>query len=102
MRFFEDAYRDFVVGRSPASALACMNTGRSLQIAGATFVVLGLLLLAARRSRRVVYAIAIIGVVEVMAYARYARPTFDPSSLPVRSSSCVACSPSMTPATRAC
>ena len=85
MRFFDDAYRDFVLGRAPASTFACLNAGRSFWLAGGMFLLLGLLLLAARGSRRMVYAIGIIGVVEVMGYARYTRPTFDPSSLVSRS-----------------
>ena len=85
MRFFDDAYRDFVLARAPASTPACLNAGRSLWIAGGTFLLLGMLLLAARRSRRFVYAIGIVGVMEVMVYARYTRPTFDPAPLVNRS-----------------
>jgi hypothetical protein len=85
MRFLDDAYRDFVLTRGPASMRACVNAGRSLWIGGGTFLLLGLLLAAARRSHRLVYAIGIIGVVEVMGYARYTRPTFDPAPLVNRS-----------------
>jgi hypothetical protein len=81
----DDAYRDFVLARAPASTPACLNAGRSLWIAGGTFLLLGLLLLAAQKSRRLVYAIGIVGVMEVMVYARYTRPTFDPAPLVSRS-----------------
>ncbi len=85
MRFFEDAYRDFVQMRGPGSMRACFNVGQSLSLGGGTFALVGLLLLAARSRRGLIYVIAAIGVVEVMAYARYTRPTFDPTSLSQRS-----------------
>ena len=83
--FLEEAYRNLVVARAPESARACMNTGGSLLVGGVTFALLGFLLLASYKSRRFVYAVGIVGIVEVMAYARYTRPTFDPGPLVARS-----------------
>lgn len=60
-----------------ASPPACDNTAGSLLLGSATALALAGLLAASRRFPRVVYAVALVGVVEVMVYARYTRPTFD-------------------------
>ena len=82
MPFFEDAYQNYVVGRQPASVQACAGSAGSLLIGGATFLLTAVLGLAARRRRRVAYVLAVVGVIEVMTYARHSRPTFDPAPLP--------------------
>jgi hypothetical protein len=82
-RFFEDAYQYLLLEASASeSVTACTTTGGSLLIAGAVFAVVGLLLLGSRRRPALIWAVAAIGVVEVMAHARYTLPTFDPTPLP--------------------
>jgi hypothetical protein len=85
MQFFDEAFRAFAVEGSPASARACANTGGSLLIGGATFLLVGLLLLATGKARTFVYAVAMVGILELLGYARYSRPTFDPAPLVARS-----------------
>ena len=82
--FLDEGARNFAVDQA-ASVQACVNSGTSMTIGGGTLLLLGCLLLATRRSRRFAYAVAILGVIEVMAYARYTRPTFDPRPLVARS-----------------
>jgi len=81
MPFFEDAYRDFVQAKEPASLVACAGTARALSTGGIMFALTAALALAARRWRPLVYVIAALGVLEVTAYARHSRPTFDPAPL---------------------
>jgi len=84
-QLFGAAYTCFVLERRPESLLACRNVGHSLWVAAATLDLTGMVALAARTRPRLVSVIAVIGVLEVMAYARYTRPTFDPRVLPARS-----------------
>jgi hypothetical protein len=84
-RFFDDAYQMFVLERGPESTRACRGTATSFFVGGGTFAAVGVVLLASRRRPRLLYALAVLGAVEVMAYARVMRPTFDPTALPVRS-----------------
>jgi hypothetical protein len=81
MPFFADAYENYVIGRQPASLQACAGSAASLLIGGATFTLTAVLGVAARGRRRVAYVLAVLGVVEVMTYARHTRPTFDPAPL---------------------
>ncbi len=50
-----------------------------LAIGGASFFAAGAIWNLGRRRRRALYALALLGVVEVFVYARYSRPTFDPA-----------------------
>ncbi len=59
------------------STRACRLSAWSLISGGMTLVVVGVLIMASAWSRRFVYGVALVGVLEVMTYARYTRPTFD-------------------------
>ncbi len=59
---------------------AGVHTAIALAIGAATFLVAGALWHVARRRRGALYALALLGVVEVFTYARYSRPTFDPGA----------------------
>jgi hypothetical protein len=73
-----DAFRYYPVDRGGSFALrAGIHAARSMFIASATFLVLGCLWVGARRRRSLAYAIAILGCVELLVYARYTRPSFD-------------------------
>jgi hypothetical protein len=81
-----EGYRSFVVEQQPAeSVAACTHAASSLQVAGGTFAAVGLVLLASLKVPRLAYAVAVIGVLELMSYDRYTRATFDPRPLPERS-----------------
>jgi hypothetical protein len=83
--FFDEAFQRFVLERAPESAAACRNAGVSSIVGGTTFTAVGLLLLAARRRPACVWVVALIGVVELLTYARYSRRTFDSAPLVARS-----------------
>jgi hypothetical protein len=85
MSFLAEAYQSFIVERATGSLAACQNASRSLWITAGTLAVFGALSVAARRWHRLVYVIGLVGVIELMAYARYTRPTFDPTPLAERS-----------------
>lgn len=81
MQIFEDAYQTFVVESSPGSAMACAHAGTSLLIGGATFVLGGVLLLARARVPGVGWAVGLVAIVELTAFARHTRLTFDSAPL---------------------
>ncbi len=81
-----DAYQYLIMSEQhDQSVAACTRTAVSLRVAGATFVAVSLVLVASLRVPRLAYALVVIGVLEVMAYGRYTRATFDPRPLPERS-----------------
>jgi hypothetical protein len=84
-QFFPDAYQMFVIDGGPSSTIACSATASSFLVGGATFALVGSILLASRRFPRLLYGLALLGALEVMNYAHSVRPSFDPTPLPRRS-----------------
>jgi hypothetical protein len=75
-----DVFRDarMMFGEDPGLSLrACGQAATSLLVGGATLLVVAVVLLGSRVSPRLVHAVAVVGILEVFAYARYSRPTFD-------------------------
>ena len=56
-------------------------SGKTMFIASGTLFLLSLVFFGMRRYPRLVYLIAIMAVVEMVVFARYSRPTFDPAKL---------------------
>ncbi len=81
-----DGYQSFVVEQQPEeSVAACTHAASSLRVAGGTFAAVGVVALASLGAPRLAYAVAVIGVLELVSYDRYTRSTFDPRPLPERS-----------------
>jgi hypothetical protein len=80
---FFDARTTFAYDRSQ-SPIACANTASALRLAAATALGLAGVLAVSRVAPRAVYVVALVGVVELVTYARYAIPRFDATPLLAR------------------